>query len=428
MNKIKKYKNGIALVGIIIAFVVAQQYLPKKESYVFGGTLVPGQLIGYKYEEGKFVKEVIGEVGEESIFDIKVGDVYNTGKNAVVATVNKRTYDSDHCTINVYEKKGGKFVASMVDTMEEPFCRDLEIGDAYNNGKNSIVASTHGEGMVIAYTWDTGAKKWSKDVVMKNITREMDGNDDRNVVNPAGRTYQTAIHTVEIADVDGDGMNELIAAHGTGNTYKGEPESWIGVYSYVDGKWEREIAGHLTGRQHRRLSIAHNLYGDGRNVIVSGTWPNSILIAYAKKDGVWEKRVIDENLMQDNNKAITAKDFDNDGGDELVVSTDPDGYVIYYDYAGSDFAKTEIDNLSKLPEFADKNSGGYDAFTYDIDKDGKYEVYVNSISIDRPKDGKPVGLKDISQGHLLQYRQEGDTWQRNTIDKGTFWAMTAGEL
>jgi len=138
--------------------------------------------------------------------------------------------------------------------------------------------------------------------------------------------------------------------------------------------------------------------------------------------------VIDDNVKQDNNKAITAKDFDNDGREELFVSTDPDGYVFMYDFTGSDFVKTEIDNLSKLPEFVGKNSGGYDAFAYDIDKDANYEVYVNSLSIIRPKDSKPVGLNNISEGHLMQYYKEGDTWKKNTIDKGTFWAMTAGEL
>ncbi|KKU88900.1 MAG: hypothetical protein UY31_C0054G0003 [Candidatus Wolfebacteria bacterium GW2011_GWE1_48_7] len=429
MEFIKKYRTGIAVAVIIIAFVLIQQYgIPKKEQYVFGGTLVPGQLIAYKLEDGTFIKQVIDEVGEESIFDIKVGDVKNNGVAMVVATINKRTYDSDHCAIKIYEKTNDGFRSSVVDSMGEPFCRDIEIGDAYNNGTNSIVIATHGEGMVIVYTWNEGDQQWKKDVVMQNITREMDGDDGRTVITPSGKTYQTAIHTVEIADVDGDGKNELIAAHGTGNMYKGEPESWVGVYHYEGGKWVREIAGHLEGRQHRRLSIAHNLYGDGRNVIVAGTWPNSILVAYAKKDGVWEKRVIDDNVKQDNNKAITAKDFDNDGREELFVSTDPDGYVFMYDFTGSDFVKTEIDNLSKLPEFVGKNSGGYDAFAYDIDKDANYEVYVNSLSIIRPKDSKPVGLNNISEGHLMQYYKEGDTWKKNTIDKGTFWAMTAGEL
>lgn len=428
----KKYI--IILVLIIIVFVLIQKFVfPKKENWILGGTLTPGQLIGYQYKDGNFIQKVIDDISPLSISDIKVGDVYNNGKNVIVAAVSSPAYSGTHCLVKIYEPEKKGYKISTLDDLKEIFCRDLEIGDVYNKGENAVVLGTHGEGMVMVYRWDKNKRGWEKEIVMSNIVREMDGNDSRRMTDQP-LPYQTAVHTVEIADINGDGKNEIIASHGTANTYKGEPESWVGVYCYTNGKWEREIAGHINGRQHRRLKIGKNVYGDGKNVIISGTWPNCILKTYELKEGKWEERIVDEQLNQDNNKGIVATDVDNDGQDEIIVTTDPDGLVILYDFVGNDFTKTMIDKQAESlkEETQGKKIGGFDTLSYDTDKDGQKELYIAVVAIEPEKlTAGPrgfIGWIEATSGFLLQYKKTPSGWERKILEKGSYWALGAGEI
>lgn len=428
----KKYLLLLVLI-VVIFFLIQKFAFPDKKNYIFGGTLSPGKLIGFQYKNSEFLEKIIDEVSPLSIYDIKVGDIYNNGKNVVVAAISKAEYDAEYCLVKIYELEGRGYKISVLDELNEIFCRDLEIGDAYNRGENVILLATHGEGIILAYRWDKKEKKWEKEIIMQNIVREMDGNDSRRMTDKP-LPYHTAIHTVEIADIDGDGKNEVVAAHGTANTYKGEPESWVGVYRYADGKWEREIAGHIQGRQHRRLRIANNVYGDGKAVIIAGTWPNSILKSYQYKDNKWDDRIIDEQVLQDNNKAIIATDLDRDDRDEIIVVTDPDGLVILYDFVGSNFTKTIIDKQTESlkEEAAGRVIGGFDALAFDIDGDGQEELYVASVAIESEKlTAGPrgyIGWIRSTSGFLLQYKKTSDGWERKILDGGPYWSLGAGKI
>ena len=154
----KKYLLLLVLI-VVIFFLVQKFAFPEKTNYIFGGTLSPGKLIGFQYKNSEFLQEIINDVSPLSIYDIKVDDIYNNGKNVVVAAISKAEYDADHCLVKIYEPEENGYKISVLDELNEIFCRDLEIGDAYNKGENVILLATHGEGMILAYRWDKKEKK-----------------------------------------------------------------------------------------------------------------------------------------------------------------------------------------------------------------------------------------------------------------------------
>lgn len=127
-----------------------------------------------------------------------------------------------------------------------------------------------------------------------------------------------------VADVDGDGFNDIII----GGYAESFEEGYLVWYEYPT--WSR----HLIARANLEAGgVVVDLNGDGRLDIVAGEpyYGNKLYWFENPSDPTrpWTKHVIDDSFKKYHDQAVG--DVDNDGEDELLVSSQLGRVLVYYD-------------------------------------------------------------------------------------------------
>ncbi|MBI3779516.1 MAG: hypothetical protein HY278_00375 [candidate division NC10 bacterium] len=370
------------------------------------GVSNPGQILIYRPTGAGFQRESI-DVGYRYVHTVRVGDIYNDGRPAIVAGVGNSHFGPPWgCWVVAFRLGERGWRKEIIDHLNEPRCKDLAVGDADNDGKNELVLGTHGEGIVKVYKWD-GAK-WGTQVVERNWIAQVDRAERTNHRVPRDRlTYdyivQTAVHIVKIADVDHDGKNELIVTMSTPLELK------------------------TLKRGPGELGFVRNLDGGAKNDLFVGGAPGHLFMYQWWKEG-WHKRLIHRESIEEDMKGLTVGDPYNSGKDVLVLATGwPHSLISTFSWDKEQFTKKMVGNIAELLKpYNPIERLEYNAMEVqvkDLSGDGKKELVVAGLT-KAPR----FGFEGTVLGFLAVFRYDGTGWTHQILDQYAVLGMDIGRL
>ncbi len=268
------------------------------------------------------------------------------------------TLGGNEALLKLWRKMDGKWQA---ETLWHPVfggehnrLRDFEMADFDGDGKKDLAIATHDQGVVVV-AWRRG-EKWE----FQELSRQKD----------------TFVHEIEIGDLDQDEKKEIYATPSEPNTYSGKHQggkvirfSWNGakfvksdVVSFEERHIKEILVADVDGDGKEELYAALEAEVDGMNILK----PVEIR-RYDLKDGEFNE----SNVITLNDRFcrfLVDGDIDGDGKNELVASAFSAG-VWVIEYSG---------DAGYTSECIDSRSGGFEHATYisDIDGNGKMELYV----------------------------------------------------
>jgi len=199
---------------------VLEIYATPSRPNKFDGTPQPGEIVSYHHtKDGGFERRVVEEFPLRHVKEILVTDVDSTGQPALLASVEAELgsradapADADRTLIKRYRLEDGQYVGEVLCTLPDALCRFLNAGDVDGDGKPELIASTHKAGIWLARP---GPDRWK----VKLIDKDSSGFE----------------HATALADLDGDGMQELYVG--------ADDQREVRRYRWADGKWQRETLG-----------------------------------------------------------------------------------------------------------------------------------------------------------------------------------------
>jgi hypothetical protein len=247
--------------------------------------------------------------------------------------------------------------------------RDIEVGDLFGDGRQSIAVATHDQGVVAAL--QPTADGWK--------VHELD------------RRPGIFVHEVEIGDLDGDGVLEVYATPSTPNKFDGNPQpGWVTRYVPSTGEGPTNMVD--LGNEHAKEILVADVDQNGRDelyVSVEAVTGGNVRILRIE-DGTDPANppviaTLDDPLC----RFLSVGDVDGDGHLEMVAAAIKSGLWLLE--PGSD------PNQPWTVTSIDRNSGGFEhaSILTDLDGDGTAELYVandKDAEINRYiwVDGKPV--------------------------------------
>src|SRR3989344_1214424 len=426
------------LLFLLILFLVFlfQFFVASNEMEVIvTGTGNPGKIMIYAFDGpiSSYKRSEI-DTGYNLVWTVRIGDVYNKGKNVIVAGVGNSFFSTPYgCQIVAYELAASGWKKDVIDSNVDLRCKDIAIGDVYNEGKNAIVLGTHGEGIIRVYKWD--GTKWNRDEIERNFIGQIDSQQNTNHRVPVEKlTYstvdQTSIHMVKIADVQNDGKNEIVATESSPLEYtSGPPISFVNVYSFVGKKWSRTTIHDSKGLQDRSILVDDIDYS-GKNKILIGAVPGKLFLL--NDNGNWSSTLIFNQSYDKNMKGLDFQDIYSKGRKQIVLATGVPGALVYnLEWDGSKFQPTLIGNVSQIFEkytvIKGLNYNSLDVKAKDIDNDGKLEIIVGgeadtSLALDKIKPQDNIfGWETTPYGFLIIYKYDESqkTWNPQILDQNS---------
>jgi hypothetical protein len=271
--------------------------------------------------------------------------------------------------------------------------RDGEIADVYGTGTPAIVLATHDQGVVATVRPD-GSGGWS--------------------VSELDREANTIVHEVETGDLDGDGTLEIYATPSLPNKLDGTPQPGH-VVRYVPGRDDgRMVVADLADRHAKEILVA-DVDGDGRDELyaaVEAVSGGRVEIRRYDADTPPDKGARIASLDDRLCRCLTVGDVDGDGRREMVATTSKKGLWLLRPGREKDAAWSV--------ESIDRESSGFEhaALLVDLDGDGVDELYVASddqgeIRRYLWKAGQPPQREAI---HTYAQKLSGFTWNLTAVD------------
>ena len=128
------------------------------------------------------------------------------------------------------------------------------------------------------------------------------------------------LHGIQVADLDGDGRDEILTASFEGiHRFDFKGQGWA-------ARWRKvQLAGRCAAGQRqagaaRGTSEVAASTGQGPVMLAAiEPWHGNQVVVYSppKGDGLWQRHVIDDTLHEGH--ALVTADFDGDGQDEIVA-------------------------------------------------------------------------------------------------------------
>jgi len=177
-----------------------------------------------------------------------------------------------------------------------------------------------------------------------------------------------------IADVDGDGHNDIIVGGKVG-------ENNVVWYQYPD--WKRHTIG--TARLEAG-GVMLDITGNGRPDLVAGNdWGGNELYWFenpGSPDRPWPRRLIESEFYKYHNQAVG--DVDGDGEDEIIVLSQQSRLVAYYDIPADPSVSPWPENSRHIVA---ENIEVEGAAVADLDNDGRLEIVAGPYVFKQEGDG-----------------------------------------
>lgn len=138
------------------------------------------------------------------------------------------------------------------------------------------------------------------------------------------------VHYLDIADINADGHADVLVAAPAGNTVT----AWM---QSADGKWTAQVIAEETGATHARSA---DVDGDGmQDIIVSSGHGKGIFWFRGPR---WEKHIVDANITETH--ALDHADLDRDGDIDIAAGSYGEKIVVWYENdARGNFTRHVID-------------------------------------------------------------------------------------
>ena len=417
----------------------------------------------------------------EGVVNAGMGDLDKDGRPEIIWCAGAETTASDFFFVYDLATKTREWQSRFYSGGFQAF----DIGDVNNDGKTELVLAALGtyhkyynHELLTVFDAESKTVEWQNDAEMLNVDVEdvtaarigdadMDGKNELLLGVEGGYAYtyililDSAMHVkryiqvmgmnnilgMEIADVDKDGLNELVVTCGTNVSGSSSPEDWKNyIYIFVGAsgniKWQSPLLGGV-GSNIGSLKIG-DIDNDGNPEIVALKYGSPVYGINGKLiviDGVTHEMTMDQSrnytaldvadlyhsgkpdlvaaadtgkiIILDgstllakhvfhtscgNINGLRAYDMNNDGVDELVIA---DNYTLnFYDIKDSTL-RYRSDSINSLLAMHNSMKVG------NFDSDNKTEIYINanhalycyktdykSLGIDeRLSDAGPVSLK-----------------------------------
>ena len=184
--------------------------------------------------------------------------------------------------------------------------RDVAVADVYGTGERDLVVATHDQG-VVAVVRPDGRGAF--------LVTELD------------RAADTIVHEVEVGDLDGDGTLEVYATPSRPNRLDGTPQPGS-IVRYVPARGEGpEVLADLGDRHAKEILVA-DVDGDGRDELyaaVEAVSGGRVEVRRFDGAGVRQRGALVATLPDALCRFLTAGDVEGDGARELVASTHRSG-------------------------------------------------------------------------------------------------------
>lgn len=339
----------------------------QKKGFVgkLGRTLLVTQSNFAQNEDGKYVVPDSGELllltPAKNIWNVE--RIKETDSNVFHKAIQYDkgsifTIGANQAMLKLWKKKAGKWESEVIWNPtfggEQNRLRDFELADFDNDGKNELAIATHDQGVV--------AVAWNK--------------EDKWEVKEIDRQANTFVHEIEIGDLDQDGKLEIFSTPSDPNTSSGVDQGGaIFRYAWTGDKFEKSEVVRYERRHIKEVLVA-DIDGDGKDELYAALEAEMgekfaikvpvEIMRYDYKDGKFEAtKVI--SLQDRFCRFLTAGDIDNDGKPELIAAPFSAGIWVI-DYT----------NGAYKGECIDKKTGGFEhaAYLADMNGDDKMELYI----------------------------------------------------
>lgn len=232
--------------------------------------------------------------------------------------------------------------------------RDAEVADLDGDGQADIAVATHDQG-VVAILERAADGRWA----VEKIDHEAD----------------TFVHEIEVGDLDGDGVPEVYATPSEPNRLDGTPQHGS-VVRYVPAKGQGRTEVADLGDRHAKEILVADVDGDGRDelyVAVEAVSGGRVEIRRYDADTAPGAGAVIAELDDTQTRFLTAGDVDGDGRREMVAAGMRSGLWLLRPGPAPARAAWEKSSI-------DPASGGFEhaSILADLDRDGRDELYVAS--------------------------------------------------
>lgn len=198
---------------------VVEVYATPSEPNRVDGTPQPGKVVRYvpKKKEGR---TVVADLGQRHAKEILVADVDGDGRDELYVCVEGQTEGVEPnvrlvapVEVRRYDAGTDPAQGRVIATLDDRFCRSLTAGDVDADGKKEIVASPFKSGVWLLRPGGDAGQPWSKERI-----------------DSASSGFE---HAALLADLDGDGRDELYVA--------GDDQGELKRYVWKDGRPVSEV-------------------------------------------------------------------------------------------------------------------------------------------------------------------------------------------
>jgi hypothetical protein len=165
----------------------AEIYATPSDPNLFDGKPQHGEVVSYT-QAGK--RRVVADLGTRHAKEILVADVDGDGRDELYVSV--EAVEGGQLEIRRYDADTAPDAGRVIARLDDRLCRFLTAGDVDGDGKREIVAAAHKSGLWLLQPRESKSAMWQK----TSIDRASSGFE----------------HAALLADLDGDGRDELYVA------------------------------------------------------------------------------------------------------------------------------------------------------------------------------------------------------------------------
>ena len=179
----------------------------------------PGKIVKFEWDGTSYKPTVVRDFKRTHAKEILVADIDDDGRDELLISIQGLGKKSSTApmgfdieipaTFEMVRWTDGKEESRVIGTVGALQCRTVVAGDANNDGDTDLVVGSRYGGL---YVFLRKGNEWTRTSVDKDSTG--------------------AVHAVTVADVDGDGRNEIVSASDDTDT--------VDMYRWQDGRWAKQ--------------------------------------------------------------------------------------------------------------------------------------------------------------------------------------------
>jgi hypothetical protein len=258
--------------------------------------------------------------------DVEVGDLDGDGQPELVVA----THDAGVVAV-LTRTEGEAFTAEILDRSPATFVHEIELGDLDGDGRLEI------------YATPTAPNRLDRGLQPGRIVR-YSPTEAGWAATPVAVFEDRHAKEITVADVEGDGREELIAAVEVARTPgASQAEVEIVRFGWTTAGWESSRMAVIPAPSCRSVVVG-DVDGDGGNEVVAGCGRTGLWLIETDSAS-WEVKLVDPSATAVET-AVALADLDRDGMAEIYVAADDRRRVLSYRFRDGGFERSELLELA----------------------------------------------------------------------------------